>query len=108
MNRESNNQREDEVYSKVVRAGKRTYFFDIKSTRNNDLYMILTESKKSFHEGKSTYQKSKIFLYKEDFEKFTEGLEEVLDKITELKQSGSFQEKHSTNNVEDLSFDDLK
>ena len=78
----------NEIYSKVVRAGKRTYFFDIKSTKSNDYYITLTESKKTFGEdGDSNYQKHKIFLYKEDFEKFREGLEDVLNKIDDLKNN---------------------
>jgi hypothetical protein len=77
---------QNEMYSKVVRAGQRTYFFDIKATKGNDLYITLTESKKSFGEdGDGNYQKHKIFLYKEDFEKFREGLDDVLAKIEELK-----------------------
>jgi hypothetical protein len=80
---------QNEIYSKVVRAGKRTYFFDIKSTKGNDLYITLTESKKTFgEEGDGNYQKHKIFLYKEDFEKFREGLDDVLKKIDELKNNG--------------------
>ena len=64
---------QNEIYSKVVRAGKRTYFFDIKATKGNDLYLTMTESKKTFsEEGEASYQKHKIFLYKEDFEKFKE------------------------------------
>jgi len=79
---------QNEIYSKVVRAGKRTYFFDIKATKGNDLYITLTESKKSFGEGGAdNYQKHKIFLYKEDFEKFKEGLDDVLLKIEELKNN---------------------
>jgi hypothetical protein len=79
---------QNEIYSKVVRAGKRTYFFDIKSTKGNDLYITLTESKKTFgNEGEENYQKHKIFLYKEDFEKFKEGLDDVLNKIEELKSN---------------------
>ena len=79
---------QNEIYSKVVRAGKRTYFFDIKSTKGNDLYITLTESKKTFgEEGDGNYQKHKIFLYKEDFEKFREGLDDVLAKIEELKSN---------------------
>lgn len=77
---------QNEIYSKVVRAGKRTYFFDIKATKGNDLYLTLTESKKTFGEdGEGSYQKHKIFLYKEDFEKFRDGLDDVLHKIEELK-----------------------
>lgn len=79
---------QNEMYSKVVRAGKRTYFFDIKATKGNDLYITLTESKKTFgDEGDGNYQKHKIFLYKEDFEKFREGLNDVLAKIEELKSN---------------------
>jgi hypothetical protein len=82
------NNEQNEIYSKVVRAGKRTYFFDIKSTKGNDLYITLTESKKTFgNEGEENYQKHKIFLYKEDFEKFKEGLDDVLNKIEELKSN---------------------
>ena len=77
---------QNEIYSKVVRAGKRTYFFDIKATKGYDLYLTLTESKKTYNEdGESSYQKHKIFLYKEDFEKFKDGLDDVLQKIEELK-----------------------
>jgi hypothetical protein len=82
------NSEQNEIYSKVVRAGKRTYFFDIKSTKGNDLYITLTESKKTFgEEGEENYQKHKIFLYKEDFEKFREGLDDVLKKIDDLKNN---------------------
>ncbi|NNC83814.1 MAG: DUF3276 family protein [Flavobacteriales bacterium] len=77
----------EEIYSKVIRAGKRTYFFDVKSTRGNDLYLTVTESKKRFNDnGDSFYEKHKIFLYKEDFEKFQEGLEDVLGEIERLKE----------------------
>lgn len=66
----------DEIYSKPVRAGKRTYFFDVKATRNNDYYLTITESKKKLEkDGSQNYEKHKIFLYKEDFDKFAEGLE---------------------------------
>ena len=79
---EGQNERNDkeEVFTKVVRAGKRTYFFDVKSTRHEDLYLTITESKKRLgKEGKMFYEKHKIFLYKEDFEKFTEGLREAVE-----------------------------
>jgi len=77
---------QNEIYSKVVRAGKRTYFFDIKSKKGNDLYITLTESKKSCGEdGTDNYQKHKIFLYKEDLDKFKEGLDDVLAKIEEIR-----------------------
>jgi hypothetical protein len=85
MNYENGNERQDEVYSKSIRAGKRTYFFDIKATRGNDFYLTLTESKKNQLEGKNSFQKHKLFLYKEDFDKFIEGLQEVIDKARELQ-----------------------
>ena len=70
----------EDVFSKPVRAGKRTYFFDVKSTRgNNDFYLTITESKRrQERDGNFSYDKHKIFLYKEDFEKFAEGLDEVI------------------------------
>ncbi len=87
-NQKAMSNEQNEIYSKVVRAGKRTYFFDIKSTKGNDLYITLTESKKTFgDEGEENYQKHKIFLYKEDFEKFREGLDDVLKKIEDLKSN---------------------
>lgn len=72
----------EEVFSKSVRAGKRTYFFDVKATRNDELYLNITESKKkNDHNGNPFYEKHKIFLYKEDFEKFIEGLIDIVDYI---------------------------
>ena len=72
----------EEIFSKSVRAGKRTYFFDVKTTRRNDYYLTLTESKKRFNrDGRFYFEKHKIFLYKEDFDKFTEGLAEVIEYI---------------------------
>jgi hypothetical protein len=69
----------EEIYTKVVRAGKRTYFFDVKATRRDDFYLTITESKKrQGKEGKTFYEKHKIFLYKEDFEKFAHGLKDVV------------------------------
>ncbi|MGA2406658.1 MAG: DUF3276 family protein [Bacteroidales bacterium] len=72
----------EEIFTKVVRAGKRTYFFDVKATRKDDYYLTITESKKRLgKEGKVFYEKHKIFLYKEDFEKFTEGLKDAVSYI---------------------------
>ena len=74
---------QEEIYTKVVRAGKRTYFFDVKATRKDDYYLTITESKKRVgKEGKIFYEKHKIFLYKEDFDKFTEGLKDAIDYIS--------------------------
>lgn len=74
----------EDVYSKPVRAGKRTYFFDVKTTKgNNDFFLTITESKRRNNpDGSYAYDKHKIFLYKEDFEKFKEGLDEVIAYIT--------------------------
>jgi len=73
---------QEEIYTKVVRAGKRTYFFDVKATRKEDYYLTITESKKRLgKEGKIFYEKHKIFLYKEDFDKFGDGFKDVVDFI---------------------------
>jgi len=70
----------EEIFSKAVRAGKRTYFFDVKSTRGEDFYLTITESKRRFNneQGKFFYEKHKLFLYREDFEKFTKGLNDTI------------------------------
>lgn len=70
------------IFSKAVRAGKRTYFFDVKSTIGGDYYLIITESKKRFNrEGQSFYEKHKIFLFKEDFDKYIDSLVEIIEYI---------------------------
>lgn len=107
MDEEKKTVRNDEVYSKVVRAGKRTYFFDVKSTRNNDLYVTLTESKKTTYNGQPSYQKHKLFLYKEDFEKFTDGLQDALNKIEELKQTDEYSETSDSSSYTSVDFDEL-
>ena len=71
----------DEIYSEKVKAGKRTYFFDVKATRSNDYYLTITESKKRFKEDGFTYEKHKIFLYKEDFNKFMEALNNTVNHV---------------------------
>ncbi|MFD3000952.1 DUF3276 family protein [Pontibacter toksunensis] len=77
---EENNEKA-EIYSQRVRAGKRTYFFDVKSTRSNDFYVTITESKRKFNEDNFSYEKHKIFLYKEDFAKFMEALQGTIDHV---------------------------
>ena len=79
MSYENNNERNNETFfSKRLKAGKiRTYFFDVRSTRSNDYFITLTESKKRFNEG--GYERHKIFLYKEDFNKFLKALGETID-----------------------------
>ena len=70
----------EEIFSKKVKAGKRTYF-DVKSTRSNDYYLTITESKRKVNGDNFTYEKHKIFLYKEDFFKFAEALNETVDHV---------------------------
>ena len=77
----------DEIYSKSLRAGRRTYFFDVRSTRADDFYLTITESKREFNEdGTPFYKKHKIYLYKEDFQNFKEHLNELTDYI--IKERG--------------------
>ena len=100
----------DEIYSKPVRAGKRTYFFDVKATRNNDYYLTITESKKKLEkDGSQNYEKHKIFLYKEDFDKFAEGLDNAVDYIKAALNGATMavQEEVETNKFDDIDFDDL-
>lgn len=80
-----------EVYSEKVRAGKRTYFFDIKSTKSNDYYLTITESKRRYNEDGFFYEKHKIFLYKEDFHKFIDALNDSINHVkTELMPGVDF------------------
>ena len=76
------NERE-ELYSQRVRAGKRTYFFDVRTTRGGDYYVTITESKKVFNDDGFYYQKHKIFLYKEDFNKFQDAMNGTLNHVKE-------------------------
>jgi hypothetical protein len=86
----------EEIFTKVVRAGKRTYFFDVKATRKDDYYLTITESKKRLgKEGKVFYEKHKIFLYKEDFEKFSEGLKDAVTYISNGKDESKTPEPAS-------------
>ena len=100
----------DEIYSKPVRAGKRTYFFDVKATRNNDYYLTITESKKKLEkDGSQNYEKHKIFLYKEDFDKFAEALDNAVAYIKAALngETMAVQEEVETNKFDDIDFDDL-
>jgi len=115
----------EDVFSTSVRAGKRTYFFDVKATRGNDLFMTITESKRVGHEndGPVHYEKHKIFLYKEDFDGFSEGLQRAVDHIRGLQGTGAFRSADSnrklgreldgnemsdgSNHSADFNFDDL-
>ena len=87
---ENNDKRMDSIYSKRIRAGKRrTYFFDVRATRGNDYYLTITESRKKFNAD--GYDRHKIFLYKEDFNKFIKALGEAVDYVkTELMPDFDF------------------
>jgi hypothetical protein len=93
----------EEIFTKVVRAGKRTYFFDVKATRKDDYYLTVTESKKRLgKEGKVFYEKHKIFLYKEDFEKFTEGLKDAVSYINSEQNGSTAYQTESDSNAETI------
>ena len=87
---ENNDKKMESVYSQRIRAGKRrTYFFDVRETRGNDYYLTITESRKKFNED--GYDRHKIFLYKEDFNKFLKGMTEAIDYVkTELMPDFDF------------------
>lgn len=83
-NKNRSNYNKNEVFSKSLRAGKRTYFFDVKSTKNDEYYLTITESKKRFDDsGKSFFEKHKIFLYQEDIDSFMENFNDVISFIKE-------------------------
>ncbi len=98
------NKEREEVYSKKVRAGKRTYFFDVKATRSNDYYITITESKKRLEDG--VFIKHKIFLYKEDFEKFAEGLKESVDYVKANQEVVEKRYEFSDNTTETTKVED--
>ncbi|GAB2778484.1 PUR family DNA/RNA-binding protein [Salinimicrobium soli] len=118
----------EEIFSKVLRAGRRTYFFDVRATKANDYYLTITESKKFTNDdGSFHYKKHKIYLYKEDFAGFNEILKEMTDYILEEKGEEVISERHQKNfkkeyeeedtaqtektpsaaNFTDISFDDI-
>ncbi|MFK7833161.1 MAG: PUR family DNA/RNA-binding protein [Winogradskyella sp.] len=120
----------EEIYSKVLRAGRRTYFFDVRSTKAGDYYLTVTESKKFTNDdGSFHYKKHKIYLYKEDFTEFKEILAEMTDYIINEKGEEVISERHqkdfkreddfvaqeaktpedtkSTDSFTDVSFDDI-
>ncbi len=88
-----------DLFSRRIRSGKRTYFFDVRETRNNDCYIVITESKKRFEDG--TFIKHKIFLYKEDFDNFSNVLKEAFEfiKNNSIKNNTS-QHPKKNNNIE--------
>jgi len=115
---------QEEIYSKVLRAGRRTYFFDVRSTKAGDYYLTITESKKFTHDdGSFHYKKHKIYLYKEDFTAFKEIMEEMMDYIIDEKGHEVISERHqkdfkkedtgfsengsASGNFTDVDFDDI-
>lgn len=116
---------QEEIYSKVLRAGRRTYFFDVRSTKAGDYYLTITESKKFTHDdGSFHYKKHKIYLYKEDFSSFRDIMEEMMDYIIDEKGHEVISERHqkdfkkdeetkpsengsTTENFTDVDFDDI-
>ena len=85
----------EEIFSKVLRAGRRTYFFDVRSTKAGDYYLTLTESKKFTNEdGSYHYKKHKIYLYKEDFAEFSNILNEMTDYVISEKGEEVISERH--------------
>ncbi|MBQ7551184.1 MAG: DUF3276 family protein [Bacteroidales bacterium] len=106
------NLEKNEVLSRAVRAGKRTYFFDVKTTKNDEKYLTITESKRKFNADNGTffYEKHKLFLYKEDFTKFKNALGAVLNFIEtgEMPDDALFATSESENTTDtDLAFEDL-
>jgi len=120
----------EEIYSKVMRAGRRTYFFDVRSTKAGDYYLTITESKKFTNDdGSFHYKKHKIYLYKEDFHEFKDNVEEMIQYIIDEKGEEVISERHqkdykkeenevtdvvqeptdesSTSNFTDIEFDDI-
>ena len=117
------NQEFQEIFSKKVRAGRRTYFFDVRSTKAGDYYMTISESVKEVNdEGVPSYRKHKIYLYKEDFTNFKEAFQEVSNYIiaekgeeiisdnkfkTNIKESPSETKEESSTDFTEVNFDDL-
>ncbi|HXJ98364.1 MAG TPA: PUR family DNA/RNA-binding protein [Gelidibacter sp.] len=85
----------EEIFSKVLRAGRRTYFFDVRATKAGDYYLTITESKKFTNDdGSFHYKKHKIYLYKEDFSEFNEILKEMIDYVIDVKGDEVISERH--------------
>ena len=114
---------QEEIFSQILRAGRRTYFFDVRATKANDYYLTVTESKKFTHDdGSFHYQKHKIYIYKEDFTEFNEMLSAATDFILNEKGSEVISERHkkdfkryqkepvmenNSSSFTDVSFDDI-
>lgn len=129
---DQNTMEQEEIFSKVMRAGRRTYFFDVRSTKAGDFYLTITESKKFTNDdGSYHYKKHKIYLYKEDFSEFKDTLDEMInyvidekgeeviserhqkdykketDDLQEETESGQEKEVSNTSNFTDIEFDDI-
>jgi|MGYP001025901261 hypothetical protein len=104
---------QEEIHSKVLRAGRRTYFFDVRGTKAGDYYLTITESKKFTHDdGSFHYKKHKIYLYKEDFTAFKEIMDEMMDFIIDNKGSEVISERHQSDfkkeSFEDIALEDTE
>ncbi len=117
-----NVKKKEEIFSQVIRAGKRTYFFDVRSTYNDDYYLTITESKRRFNrQGRHFYEKHKIFLYKEDFDEFLDAMQKAIEfikinrpnivKRSEMEENNLEPEHHEDLTAQDydsgVEFDDL-
>ena len=104
------NQEKNEILSRAVRAGKRTYFFDVKTTKSDEKYLTITESKRKFNadNGNFYYEKHKLFLYKEDFDKFKNALAAILNFIEtgEVPDDALFETENKSSI--NLDFEDLE
>lgn len=91
---------QEEIFSKVMRAGRRTYFFDVRATKAGDYYLTITESKKFTNDdGSFHYKKHKIYLYKEDFHEFKDNLEEMINYVIKEKGEEVISERHRSDYV---------
>ncbi|HTX88270.1 MAG TPA: DUF3276 family protein [Bacteroidales bacterium] len=120
-NKERDHDRDrEEIFSRAVRAGKRTYFFDVKATVGEEYYLTITESKRRFNneQGKFFYEKHKLFLYREDFEKFINGLGDAIEfiktgkapdrpEVVPVDKEGDKEDLPVAGKHTDISFEDL-
>lgn len=109
MEDNDNQEGREGIFSRSVRAGKRTYFFDVKATRGEEKYLTITESKRRFSndQGKFFYEKHKLFLYKEDFEKFLKGLNESIEFIDTGVRPENYSTEDESNSGNEVKFEDL-
>ena len=104
--RENDMLEKEEIFSKVLRAGRRTYFFDVRATKADDYYITITESKKFTEaDGSFHFKKHKIYLYKEDFAAFTEILEEMTSYVLNHKGEEVISERHQKDFKKEYAFE---